>query len=452
MGEQTNKERPEVYALRQNEGGWQISRRDFLKAAGISAAAVGISLNSRFVRPAAGADIYEMCVNSLAHGDDITRMLLSPDGNYLISRDSGGVMKCWSFDTYALLGTLKNAFSGKEPVLTGIVGGKEAVLSASSSYYELPVTSKSSGKDLFSSAGSYDSFVMDREENIYALQSASSVIMLKKADGYQSKEPLYSSEKKIRSIFWMENSGKLFLQMDTSFAVLDPASHEAKSFYGDCPVYAILPGDARILICGDSGCRLCSLVDGSMIWERDLAGITAAAVSPDGSIGIAADSAFHVWLISMKDGSTLHDKACGSKSDRTPQIAVGKDGTKFAFAVGKSILFFSLPDLEALGCPVDLENMKEDTQGIQVEQIDPVTHQTVTVTMPCGSPIPDGAVCICNCVAGTICNCDGHCTCDTVCSCVGHCTCDTVCSCVGHCTCNTVCTCDSQGGHYWHPN
>ena len=36
------KERPEVYALRQDRGDWQISRRDFLKAAGFGAAALGI--------------------------------------------------------------------------------------------------------------------------------------------------------------------------------------------------------------------------------------------------------------------------------------------------------------------------------------------------------------------------------------------------------------------------
>lgn len=39
--------------------------------------------------------------------------------------------------------------------------------------------------------------------------------------------------------------------------------------------------------------------------------------------------------------------------------------------------------------------------------------------MPCGSPIPPGWTCTCNCVTG--------------------------CSCVGHCSC------DSQGTHYWYP-
>jgi len=55
-----------------------------------------------------------------------------------------------------------------------------------------------------------------------------------------------------------------------------------------------------------------------------------------------------------------------------------------------------------------------------------------TYTMPCGSAIPDGAVCTCNCVSVPA-NCD----------CVGHT--EPSCSCVGDtCTCNTV--------HYWYPN
>lgn len=35
-----------------------------------------------------------------------------------------------------------------------------------------------------------------------------------------------------------------------------------------------------------------------------------------------------------------------------------------------------------------------------------------TRTMPCGSAIPDGWVCTCNCVTVANCSCDGHCSCD----------------------------------------
>jgi len=88
-----------------------------------------------------------------------------------------------------------------------------------------------------------------------------------------------------------------------------------------------------------------------------------------------------------------------------------------------------------------------------------------TISVPAGKAIPAGTVCVCNTISvgsakplpaghqrnmsGTVCSCDTICTCNTVCSCVS------ACSCVAYtsnkvCTCNTVCSC--VGTHYWHPN
>jgi hypothetical protein len=99
----------------------------------------------------------------------------------------------------------------------------------------------------------------------------------------------------------------------------------------------------------------------------------------------------------------------------------------------------------------------------------------VTWTQPCGTPIPPGAVCVCNCVTvplpgqegevppgqegGTVQGPGGEtrwlpcgspvppgwtCTCNCV-SVPAPCSCDGVCSCVGdRCSCDAV--------HYWYPN
>jgi hypothetical protein len=42
-----------------------------------------------------------------------------------------------------------------------------------------------------------------------------------------------------------------------------------------------------------------------------------------------------------------------------------------------------------------------ETKGLSYNVYDQVTGQTITYTLPCGSPIPPGAVCTCNCVPGT---------------------------------------------------
>jgi uncharacterized protein YraI len=58
-----------------------------------------------------------------------------------------------------------------------------------------------------------------------------------------------------------------------------------------------------------------------------------------------------------------------------------------------------------------------------------------TFHLPCGAPIPEGAVCICNCVEVPSCSCVGY----------TYCECDTV------CTCESVCSCESVY-HYWYPD
>lgn len=85
-----------------------------------------------------------------------------------------------------------------------------------------------------------------------------------------------------------------------------------------------------------------------------------------------------------------------------------------------------------------------------------------TFTLPCGSPTPPNAVCICDCIqtsANYNSSTETICICDTIEVPAGQtmtggsvCACDTV------CTCNTVGGSSGGGstwgggGHYWHPN
>ena len=133
-----------------------------------------------------------------------------------------------------------------------------------------------------------------------------------------------------------------------------------------------------------------------------------------------------VHLISIEDGSELKRYAIEKTSG---QLAFGgpafnSDETKCAVSEGKSLFFFSLPELKLLACPVDINEAKENTKGVEAIMTDSLTGETYTCTMPCGAAIPEGAICTCNCVTGR-----------GGCACVGH--------------------SNSSGGggsHYWHPN
>jgi hypothetical protein len=92
----------------------------------------------------------------------------------------------------------------------------------------------------------------------------------------------------------------------------------------------------------------------------------------------------------------------------------------------------SLPVEEPPLTPTPLPNeAPTGDDGITYKYTD-LYGNTYTYTLPCGSPIPEGAICTCNCVA--LCSCDNY---------VAPCSCDSD-------TGGTYCTCDTV--HYWYPN
>lgn len=94
----------------------------------------------------------------------------------------------------------------------------------------------------------------------------------------------------------------------------------------------------------------------------------------------------------------------------------------------------TLPNKEPPPTPTPLPNEKPTgEEGISYDYTD-LYGNTYKYTLPCGSPIPAGAVCTCNCV--TLCSCDGY-VAPTACSCDIH-------------TGGRICTCDLVT--YWYPN
>ena len=468
MSDQKNHEKPEVYALHQNGGAWQISRRDFLKAAGAGAAALGAGLNSRFVRPAyAEESLEELCKSAPAHKESITDMFASADGKYLVTMDSNQEIKCWDFENFSLLGTKKKSSVGvrctvgmfnDEPCLV-YYDNKDNMIKGS----VLPEMGSASDTKVYIGWAVSDvvrDLVLGRRGDIYLtlLNQANAgkktyrIGKVEKGSGgkkYQNSDnSLYSDSEDISSMILIDNEQKALMKTGGSrFRIVDlingssedPDIPEVKPSTEFCTV----PGDTAVLFAESNSSMvaahygLFSLKDGSMIWTQNISGpkpdspvIVSTAVTPDGSMGIllGKKSKQMIWLISMSDGSVKRQLEIGDPSDSCSKIIVSGDGSKFAVANGKSVLFISLPDLKLIGCPVDLDIMKDNVKGIEIQRTDQVTGRIVTYTLPCGSPIPAGAVCTCNCVAGRV----------PSCSCVGH-----VSKPGGG---------GGGGGHYWHPN
>ena len=131
----TNKnERPEVYALRQDGMTWQLSRRDFLKAAGLGAAVMGVGMNTRFVKPAhAASDLTTLCKSAPAHQNTIIDLMISADGKHLFSFDSASQQKCWDYSSHALEKSEKAKDINEELLAMAFINGNSLALMGGSS-------------------------------------------------------------------------------------------------------------------------------------------------------------------------------------------------------------------------------------------------------------------------------------------------------------------------------
>ncbi len=438
-------ERPEIYSLQQNSGNWQISRRNFLKAAGIGAAALGLAMNSHLVKPvSAEEDLIELCKSAPAHRNKITDLRASMDGKYLLSIDEEGKMKCWDFETQVLLGTADAPEGIREFDVVVPVDGASVAMKAESGQTLIGVNLpdlEAYAEKITITLGHYDkinSLAGSRDGNIYG--AADRIIFrLTKGDDapyYTEQDILFASLGTFKKVAAFDGDLTLLVIKDKGFGILDLETGKMKDLdkSGTWDAFAALPDGGSVLLFDNRGkeSRLVSLTDGNVIWSQNLSGnISNAAITPDGGLAVLTGDSSEIELLSMADGSSVKTLNTGELSCK--QIAVSADGTRCAVAVGQSILFINLPDFEVIGCPIDMGEVKDNYKGIEISGTDPVTGETVTYTLPCGAPIPAGAVCVCNCVTGR-----GGCAVDT-CSCVGYKP--------GGCSCHSY-----NSRHYWYPN
>ena len=158
--------------------------------------------------------------------------------------------------------------------------------------------------------------------------------------------------------------------------------------------------------------------------------VAALATSPDGTLLASAGADKTIKLWSLPEGTLL--KTLKGHTDEVWGLAVSPDGTLLASASNDgTIRLWSLPEGEFVSCLMDLAANEPDVEGVTYE-LETASGQTIEYTLPCGAPIPPGAVCVCNCVAGSYV--------PPPCSCVG----DTApsCTCVGY---------TAPSVHYWHP-
>ncbi len=163
--------------------------------------------------------------------------------------------------------------------------------------------------------------------------------------------------------------------------------------------------DGRLLAAG--------LLGGIKLWEMPhgkvfrtfrlsrMLDVTSVSFSPDGKFLAAAsgDSAIMIWEI--QSGKLVRTLKGGKRYDNVKTVCFSPDGKFLASgSENRTIKIWEMPSGKLLTCLFDPATLMEGKKINQYTSINKYGH-VITYTLPCGSPIPPGAICTCNCVPGT---------------------------------------------------
>jgi hypothetical protein len=510
-------EKPQVFAIRKDGEGFRISRRNFLGMAGITAAGTA----SFITTGCAGSRKSNLmcdgkCGDFEAHKELVSCFSMSPEGKILASGSFDNAIKLWSLPDGKLLQVLAAQKEGKGVTCLFISrDGKTLAAEHLDGTIELWALPEGTllrtleghgygGSDLFITPDG-KILATGSDDATIKLWSLPDGVVLKTLEGHvnrvsgtsitpDGKILISHGSNTFYSIPYTTADGKTAYSSteDHSIKIWSlPDGNLLKTLEGHTgPVFAFsISPDGKILASGsgDATIKLWSLPEGILLKtiKGNTNGITALSFKPDGKV-LASATEFNdheIKLWSIPDGHLLKTiKGNKERTDGVNAISFSLDG-KILVSSGfdHAIKFWSLPEGALLTCLYDPECMNSANA---------ITYRKMgfeTITLPCGFPIPPGAQCICNCVAGsvtypgtrTVCVCDtitvptGQalpagtvCVCNTVA--IGNimpqghtrqmtgtvCSCNTICTCDSVCTCQSICSCQSVGGggHYWYPN
>lgn len=167
---------------------------------------------------------------------------------------------------------------------------------------------------------------------------------------------------------------------------------------------AISPDNSTLASGSDDGMiKLWNLPD--MLWLQDLRGhkdaVKTLAISPDGKylVSGAEDNTIRLW--ELPAGTLVKSIKPHNKSVNA--LVIRPDGNFLASGSSdKTVKLWNFPSLTPVACLMDLAASPPDAYGVTVKHQDTITGKTYFFTLPCGSPIPPGAICTCNCVPGKL--------------------------------------------------
>ncbi len=483
--ESDEEESPEIYAIADADHQPTFSRRSFLEIAAVAAGTAAISS----LRPTEAAAGKENASLVRAHDSEVTALAVNSKGSLLASGDKKGSLKLWELPNGELLHSWTCHIG---PILTISFSQADDALWSLDSKGLLKHLRVPDGKEI--KDGNFSRTVLGDNslcsvpgENVWYAAARNDYItqtQKKLLELGVSLEPTGIVELRTKA-----SNVKLFVLKDWNEKIsaitstLDGHLLMAGGINGELALWTdpisnpyplkVYTGRAAIsalTIDPKSTMALSAHADGQIInWK--LSGFEqpksyksengkpfSLTVRPQLDLFALGSEKPRIELFSLKKAAMEPLKLNGHKA-AVRATAITPDGSLLiSGSEDKTIRLWSLPDGKYLRSLVDLKANYENVKGLSYEVRD-VYGRTIRYTQPCGTPIPPGAICTCNCVPGfmsipknhsRIFNSEGYCTCDL------YCTCHTVCTCNTVCTCQSVGTGSSRGGGYyttyWYPN
>ena len=392
-----------IFAMHHLPGDVLLARRDFFGLGTTVAAAVamlGDATDCSAQAPPAAARRTNVV---FAHTDSITALAFMPDGKHLVSSGRDGLAKVWSLGDGKVVAKMEDHDGSIHDLAISADGTTLATASQDKTIRlwslpaGLPLTTLDGG------GGEVTSISFSRDGQALACGASDGKVCLWKVDGA------------------------------APYATLD-TGHRSVNEVVCSPVYNHVATGGR-----DNLARFWSLADGTS--KGDAAGHTAAitslALSPDGLIVATGSSDKQIAVRKLADRASI--QTLKGHTSWVQDLAFFAGGNMLASASNDAtIKLWKLPDgvmTDSLKGPFGFTSLAVspdnrllaagDVKGVitlwdlVARQIvgflfDPeasslhgstltvrVDTRIISYTLPCGSPIPAGATCTCNCVPGT---------------------------------------------------